>query len=116
MDKSYLAELTEAEKRSTEIIRGAQEARERRLMEAKTDAEQELTNKRADLEQEYQSAASKMDHGDQSLDEIRQKYAQKAQEVQQQFGENSDAALDFLVQRVLSMTLEVPAVVIGKFE
>ena len=115
MDRSYLQELTEAEAQAGLIVRASQEAREKRLKEAKYDAEQQLSNERADLEREFQQASQSSAQGDQSLEVIRQEYVQKVAEVRQHFEANNVAGLDFLVDRVLSIKPEVPAVVKGKF-
>lgn len=59
-ERNYLLELTLAEQRANEIIRRAQDAREKRLKDAKYDAEQELSKLRQDHEQEYQKGSNKV--------------------------------------------------------
>lgn len=59
-ERNYLVELTLAEQRANDIIRRAQEAREKRLKEAKYDAEQELSKLREDHELEYQKGSTKV--------------------------------------------------------
>ena len=59
-ERNYLVELTLAEQRANEIIRRAQDAREKRLKDAKYDAEQELSKLRQDHEQEYQKGSNKV--------------------------------------------------------
>ena len=117
VDKSYLLELTQAEKEATEIIRSAQEARDKRLKEAKFDAEQELGNYRKQLETEYNEAAEKDAHGiDPELQELQEEYRRKANEVKGKYNQNKNEAIETLVNCVFQVNIEVPKVVIGKFD
>lgn len=59
-ERNYLVELTLAEQRANEIIRRAQESREKRLKDAKFDAEQELSKLREVHEREYQNGSNKV--------------------------------------------------------
>ena len=55
-ESSYLKELTDAELRSSETIRKQQELRDKRIKEAKFDAEQEVAKLRSDMQAEFQRA------------------------------------------------------------
>lgn len=115
MDKSYLSELTEAEKGSIEIVRFAQIEREKRVKEAKADAEQELKETRDKMESEYQAAATQLLDHLSGANDMRSTYEREVEEVRQMYNENSKEALDFLVSRVLQIDIKVPEVVKGKF-
>lgn len=117
VDKSYLIELTSAEQAATEIIRGAQGQRDRRLKEAKFDAEQELGKFKKELEDEYNEAAEKDLRGaDPELIAMQESFKKKAAEVVHTFQAHKNEAVEFLVQTVFKVNVEVPKVVIGKFD
>jgi ATP synthase subunit G len=116
-DKSYLSQLQKAEGLATEIIRKAQESRDRRLNQAKFDAQQELGKTKADLDREYHEAAEKDTKGsDPELLKMQENYRKKAAEVSHSFNQYKDNAIEFLVESVFRVNLEVPKVVIGKFD
>ena len=116
-DKSYLTQLQKAESSATEIIRKAQEARDRRLNQAKFDAQQELGKVKAELDKEYNEAAEKDNKGsDPELHKMQESYRKKAAEASQSFGLYKDDAIEFLVDSVFRVDLNVPKVVIGKFD
>lgn len=71
---------------------------------------------RAEMEEEYKNAALNADTGDAELRELQKEYKEKVAHVRVEFEQNQDRALQFLVQRSLEVKLEVPAVVIGKFD
>ena len=117
VEKSYLIELTQAEQRATEIITAAQEARDRRLNESKFNAEQELGKIREELDREYAAAAEKDASGtDPELQEMQLKYKQKAGEIGETFTRHKNEAIEFLVESTFQVNIEVPKVVIGKFD
>ena len=117
MDKSYLIELTQAEQGATEIIRVAQDLRDRRLKEAKFDAEQELGKFKKDLEAEYNEAIERDAKGsDPELLKLQENYRKKAEEVTHIFRSHKNEAIEFLVESVFRVNVEVPKVVIGKFD
>lgn len=117
VDKSYLIQLQQAEQSATEIIRKAQESRDKRLKEAKFDAEQELGKVKKDLETEYNEAAEKDSKGaDPELQKLQHEYKKKAGEVSHSFNQYKNDAIEFLVESVYRVNIEVPKVVIGKFD
>lgn len=117
MEKTYLTELTRAEQAATDIIRKAQEQRDRRLKEAKFDAEQELGKFRADLDAEYSIAAEQDAKGiDPELQALQEKYRLQTAEVVEAFNKSKNEAVEFLVEHAFQVNLEVPKVVIGKFD
>jgi vacuolar-type H+-ATPase subunit H len=117
VDKSYLIELTTAEQAATEIIRRAQDSRDARLKEAKFDAEQELGKFKKELDTEYNHAAEKDASGvDPELQHLQEDYRKKAGEVVYTFKQYKDEAIEFLVDTVFRVNIEVPKVVIGKFD
>lgn len=117
VDKTYLIELTTAEQAATEIIRKAQDARDNRLKEAKFDAEQELGKFKKELENEYNIAAEKDAKGvDPELQHLQENYRKKANEVVHTFKQYKAEAIEFLVDTVFRVNIEVPKVVIGKFD
>lgn len=115
-ESEYLQQLTQAERRSNEIIKAAQDAREKRLKEAKYDAEQELGKTRAELEAEFASASSKFSAGTEELDKIRKKTQEDISHSQATFAQKKGEALEFLIDRIMQVDLSVPAVVKGKFD
>jgi V-type H+-transporting ATPase subunit G len=115
-ESEYLAQLTSAERRSNEIIKTAQDAREKRLKEAKFDAEQELGKTRTGLEAEFVAASSQVTAGTEELAVIRKKTEEDILHSQTKFAANKTAALDFLLERIMQVDLSVPAVVKGKFD
>ena len=153
MEKPYLLELTNAEQEATEIIRRAQEARDRRLKEAKFDAEQELGQVRQKLEGEYlvaEKAVEKLkkiladgfkdedndeeeskgsadkspkeiDDGDEQeidpkLKKIFKDYKDTKIQSVKLFRDHKNEAIEFLVSTTFDVNVEVPKVVIGKFD
>ncbi|CAG9321805.1 unnamed protein product [Blepharisma stoltei] len=116
MDKSYLSELTAAEQQSNEIIRAVQEARERRLKEAKFDAEQELGKMKKDLEAEYNAAIEAANKGlGNDMSGMQKEFKDKATAVEREFQSNKQRGIDFLLERVYDVRIEIPAVVKGEF-
>lgn len=116
MDKSYLSELTAAEQQSNEIIRNVQESRDRRLKEAKFDAEQELGKMKKDLEAEYNAALAKANEGlDSGNSDMQREFRDKASQVERDFHANKKRGIDFLLERINDVNVSVPAVVKGDF-
>lgn len=117
VDKSYLLELTSAEQAATEIIRKAQDARDRRMKEAKFDAEQELGKLKKEMDDKFNEAVKKNEEGaDPELVALQDSYRIKAGEAVNTFNAHKNEAIEFLVQSVFKVNTEVPKVVIGKFD
>lgn len=115
VEKSYLIELAQAEQEAAEIIRTAQEARDKRLREALFDAEQELGILRKQLEEEYKKASVSQIVNPKTQAKI-QESKKKAGEASEVFTRHKNEATEYLVQTVYNVNIEVPKVVIGKFD
>lgn len=115
-ESEYLQQLTQAERRSNEIIKAAQDAREKRLKEAKYDAEQELGKTRAEMEAEFTKTSAQLSAGTEELDTIRQKTQADIAHSQSKFSDKRSEALSFLMDRVMQVDMSVPAVVKGRFD
>lgn len=116
-EKSYLTELTSSEQAATKIIDAAQEHRDRRLKQAKFDADQELEALKRELDAQYEEAAKLDATGvDPELQALQQDYRKKADEVVKTFEKSKAEAVEFLVKACFEVNLEVPKVVIGKFD
>lgn len=115
-ESEYLQQLTQAERRSNEIIKAAQDAREKRLKEAKFDAEQELGKTRGEMEAEFSKTSAQLSAGTEELDAIRQRTQVDITHSQSKFSEKKAEALSFLMDHVVKVDLSVPAVVKGRFD
>lgn len=115
-DNQYLLELTNAERQSNEIIRQAQEQRDKRLKEAKFDAEQELGQIRAQHEAEIRDASVKSRDGDSEIRQMQEESRVKAQGVRSVFERSKGEVLEMLVEAVFKVSLVVPEVVQKKFD
>ena len=86
------------------------------MAEAKVYAEQELDKYRKQYEEEYQTESEKKSKENAQLSHLEEEAARDIEEIKVAYEKNKAKVMEELIRHVLEINIEVPRVVIGKFE
>jgi hypothetical protein len=90
--------------------------RSEKLMFAKQDAQKDITKYRTKKEEAYKAERAQMHITMKEVEETMAKEGNKSGEIERDFNANKDKVIDELLQKIMTVNLEVPRVVKQDFE
>lgn len=103
-------QLKEAERKATQLVQDARNARQQRMKEAKSEAEQIIAAFRSEQEASYQQALSKISNkSGQSNNELQTQTNNDIATMSREFSTRKEAVQKMLIDFVIDVEIKAPA-------
>ena len=113
--EANVKKLLEAEKRANDLVGAAIKEKQKKLKEARRVAEEKIEQYKEELERDFAKKKKERfgDLEDQTEQEKETEFEIKT--IRQDYKDNQESVVDFLIENVLHVSLDIPRVVRGDF-
>ena len=90
--------------------------RQKKLKEARRVADEKIEIYKSELEENFEERKAKEFGEEENQEEIQAETEEEIARIQSEYEENKDTVIDYLIDSVMQVDLEIPKVVRGDFE